>query len=172
LLTCLAVFRLKPANKKFEKIAIFIFEIFTQDAVIKKHQVSIRRRFFFFSTVLFLLIFVFGSFAFIIFMRRIRYDNTGYELIQTVEMKKLKLEASMSKEIAGYRRAFTGKNVFWINDIDKNYYFGDEYVYTLDPAEGSSQWYNSIMKNTDIYNLMVNFDIGIKSIMLWIDAPV
>jgi methyl-accepting chemotaxis protein len=137
-------------------------------------------------------------------MRRIQYENAGYELMQTVEMKRLELEASMNseiaialkmadssliqryflnptdselqklalEEIAGYRRAFTGNTVFWINDIDKNYYFGDKYVYTLNPAEESSQWYNSILKNPDPYRLMVNFDVGIKSIMLWIDAPV
>jgi diguanylate cyclase (GGDEF)-like protein len=83
------------------------------------------------------------------------------------ELKKLALV-----EIAGYRRAFAENNVFWISDIDKKYYFNDEYVYTLDPAEESSWWYNEILKNPVPYSLTVNFDIGIKKTMLWIDAPV
>jgi len=75
-------------------------------------------------------------------------------------------------EIAGYRKAFTGKNVFWIGGIDKKYYFNDEYIYTIDPSDESSWWYNSIMKNPVPYSLTVNFDIGIQKTMLWIDAPV
>jgi len=137
-------------------------------------------------------------------MGKIQYKNAGNELIQTIEIERLKLEAfinseiaiavkmadsplikryflnptddelrkSAFEEIAGYRRAFTGNNVFWINNTDKNYYFGDEYIYTLNPAEYSSDWYNDTIKKSDAYSLMVNFDIGIKKIMLWIDAPV
>ncbi|MCL1955457.1 MAG: hypothetical protein FWF61_05985, partial [Brevinematales bacterium] len=79
--------------------------------------------------------------------------STGHELMQTIEIERLKLEASINSEIAiarrmadspliqwhflnpddeemkqialgeiaGYRRAFTGKNVFWIGDTDKKY---------------------------------------------------
>jgi len=133
------------------------------------------------------------------------YDkNIRYELMQTIEVKRLKLEVYVNseiaialkmagsplikryflnpadrelqkitfEEIAEYRKAFIGKNVFWINDNDKKYYFGDEYAYTLDTAEESSSWYNIIMKKNEPYNLAVNFDIGIKKIMLWIDATV
>jgi len=83
------------------------------------------------------------------------------------EMKQIALG-----EIAGYRKAFTGKNAFWVGDTDKKYYFNDEYVYTLDPSEESSWWYNSIMENPTPYVFNVNFDVGIKKTMLWINAPV
>jgi len=124
--------------------------------------------------------------------------------MQTIEIERLKLEASINSEIAiarrmadspliqwhflnpddeemkqialgeiaGYRRAFTGKNVFWIGDTDKKYYFNDEYVYTIDPADESSWWYNSIIENPTPYTLTVNFDVGLKKTMLWIDVPV
>jgi len=124
--------------------------------------------------------------------------------MQTIEIERLKLEASINSEIAialrmadspliqwhflnpddeemrqialgeiaGYRRSFTGKNVFWIGDTDKKYYFNDEYVYTLDPSEESSWWYNSIMENPTPYVFNVNFDVGIKKTMLWINTPV
>jgi len=124
--------------------------------------------------------------------------------MQTIEIERLKLEASMNSEIAialrmadspliqwhflnpddeemrkialgeiaGYRRAFAGKNVFWIGDTDKKYYFNDEYVYTIDPSDESSWWYNSIMENPTHYTLTVNLDVGLKKTMLWIDAPV
>jgi methyl-accepting chemotaxis protein len=83
------------------------------------------------------------------------------------KLKKIALE-----EIAEYRRAFAENNVFWISGIDKKYYFGDEYVYTLDPSKENSQWYNALIKNQIPYSLNVNFDIGIKKTLLWINALV
>ncbi|MCL1930864.1 MAG: methyl-accepting chemotaxis protein, partial [Treponema sp.] len=82
------------------------------------------------------------------------------------------LERLAFMEIAGYRRAFTGNNVFWINDTDHNYYFGDEFSYTLDPADPSSNWYSSIIKNPGPYFFNVDTDIGTKKTMLWINVPV
>jgi len=82
------------------------------------------------------------------------------------------LERLAFMEIAGYRRAFTGNNVFWINDTDHNYYFGDEFSYTLDPDDPSSNWYSSIIKNPGPYFFNVDTDIGTKKTMLWINAPV
>jgi methyl-accepting chemotaxis protein len=82
------------------------------------------------------------------------------------------LEAIAFAEIAGYRAAFTGNNVFWINDTDKRYYFGDEYVYTLDPADPDSGWYAWTLTQTELYNFNVSYDIGLKKTMLWINAQV
>ena len=82
------------------------------------------------------------------------------------------LERLAFKEIAGYRRAFTGNNVFWINDTDHNYYFGDELIHTLDPAEPSSIWYTSIIRNPGPYFFDVDTNIETKKTMLWINAPV
>jgi len=66
----------------------------------RKCQTSMRLRFFFFSAVLFLLIFIPGSAAFIILMNKINYDNVGQKLTQTIEIERLKLEASMNSEVA------------------------------------------------------------------------
>jgi methyl-accepting chemotaxis protein len=82
------------------------------------------------------------------------------------------LEALAFAEIAGYRAAFTGNNVFWINDRDKKYYFGDEYVYTLDPKAPDSDWYVRTLGQKEPYNFNVNYDIGLKKTMLWINVPV
>jgi len=93
---------------------------------------------------------------------QMHFKNPGDEYIKQVAFK----------EIAGYRRLFTGKNVFWISDKDKKYYFNDEYVYTLNPSDTNSWWYNSIMRNPYPYSLMINFDVELKKTMLWIDVPV
>jgi len=59
-----------------------------------------RRKFFIFSSVLFLLIFILGSVAFVFIRRQILHDNSGNELMQIVEIEKLKLEAYVNSEIA------------------------------------------------------------------------
>ncbi|MDR2499571.1 MAG: methyl-accepting chemotaxis protein [Treponema sp.] len=82
------------------------------------------------------------------------------------------LEALALKEIAAYRRAFTGNNIFWINDADKKYYYGDQYQYTLDTADPESAWYLRTLGQKERYNFNVNYDTGIKKTMLWINAPV
>ena len=62
------------------------------------------RKFVVFSSVLFLLIFVFGSLAFIVIMRQMLHENAGNELTQIVEIEKLKLEAYVNSEIAIIRK--------------------------------------------------------------------
>ena len=82
------------------------------------------------------------------------------------------LETIAFDEIAGYRAAFTGNNVFWINDADRRYYFGDEYLYTLDPDDPESSWYTWTLTQEDLFNFNVNYDVGLKKTMLWINAQV
>jgi len=68
--------------------------------VSRKHQTSMQRRFIVFSSILFLLIFILGSVTFVILMDKIQHRNAGYELMQIIEMERLKLEASLNSEIA------------------------------------------------------------------------
>ena len=65
-----------------------------------KRQTSMKRRIIVFSSMLFLLIFVLGSVAFILLMGRMLHDSAGHELMKTVELKRHKLEASVSSDIA------------------------------------------------------------------------
>ena len=68
--------------------------------VSRKRQASMKRRFIVFSSLLFMLILVFGSLAFIILMNQLVHENTSYELKKTVELERLRLEASVNGEIA------------------------------------------------------------------------
>ena len=84
----------------------------------------------------------------------------------------LEARARALEEIAEYRQAFAGRAVFWVSDRDKRYHFGDEYIYTLDPALESSGWYNALMGNPVSARLNVHFDVGLQKNMLWVEAPV
>jgi len=163
-----------------------------------------RRRFIVFSSVLFLFLFVIGSVAYITLIERIRYKSAGNELMQIVEIERLKLEASMNGEIAiimkmadsplikryfhnpeddelqkiafeeitGYRRAFTGHSIYWINNKDKKLYVNDGFKYKIDANDPDNYWYSMTLNNTKKYNININYNPDLNSMDIWINAPV
>ncbi|MDR1030563.1 MAG: HAMP domain-containing protein [Treponema sp.] len=82
------------------------------------------------------------------------------------------LERLAFEEIAGYRGAFRGNSIFWINDHDKRFYSDDAYAYTLDPNNPDDYWYNMTLYETKRYNFNINYNDNIKKNLLWINAPV
>jgi methyl-accepting chemotaxis protein len=82
------------------------------------------------------------------------------------------LERLALEEIAGYRRAFAGNTVFWVNDIDKRFYSDDAYSYTVNPADSADYWYNMTLQETEVFNFNINYNDNLKKTMLWINAPV
>ena len=66
----------------------------------QQRRTSIKSRFIIFSVVLFLVIFIGGSAAFIFSMWQIVHTNAGYELEQSMELERAKLESSVNAEIA------------------------------------------------------------------------
>jgi len=65
-----------------------------------KHRTSIRKRVLAFSAILFALILIGGSVVFMIAMGQTMRINTGHELVQAIEIERIKLEASVNGEIA------------------------------------------------------------------------
>ncbi|MDR2629377.1 MAG: methyl-accepting chemotaxis protein [Spirochaetaceae bacterium] len=82
------------------------------------------------------------------------------------------LERLAFGEIAGYRSAFKGNTVFWINDKDRRFYSDDAYAYTLDPDNPDEYWYNMTLYETERFNFNINYNDNLKKTMLWINAPV
>jgi len=64
-----------------------------------KSQTSVQRKFIIFSYILFLFIFLLGSVIFINLIGNIHYKNVKHELMQTIEINRLKLETSANSEI-------------------------------------------------------------------------
>ncbi len=82
------------------------------------------------------------------------------------------LEKIAFEEIAGYRRAFAGNTVFWVNDIDKKFYSDDAYSFTVNTEDPGNYWYKMTMYETKVFNFNINYNPDLKKIMLWINAPV
>ena len=62
-------------------------------------RTSIKRRLLLFSLILFLAIFTVGGAAFVLSRWQIAHVNAGHELIQAVEIERIKLEESVNSEI-------------------------------------------------------------------------
>ncbi|MCL2721276.1 MAG: methyl-accepting chemotaxis protein [Treponema sp.] len=71
-----------------------------ENQISKKRRTSIKRKVFFFSILLFSLIFFIGIGVFVFFMSQTVRDTTGYELAQALQIERIKLEASVNGEIA------------------------------------------------------------------------
>jgi len=76
------------------------------------------------------------------------------------------------KEIAAYRNAFAAKSIFWVNDVDKIFYFNDEKPYFLDPDLPVNYWYRMTLYETEVYNFNINYNPNLNVTNLWINAPV
>ncbi|MDR0443842.1 MAG: methyl-accepting chemotaxis protein [Treponema sp.] len=172
--------------------------------VSQKRRTSIKRKFVVFSAILFVIIFISGSAAFTLSRWQIVHANVGGELAKSVEIERIKLEASVNgeiaiamkmagspiiqkyfvnpsdselekiafEEIAGYRMAFAGNTVFWVNDVDKKFYSDDAYAFTVDTEDPNNYWYLMTLNETPRYNFNINYNPDLKVTNLWINAPV
>jgi len=66
----------------------------------EQKQTSIKRQYVLFSAVLFLFILIGGGAAFVFTMWQVTHTNAGYELEQSMELERAKLETSVNGEIA------------------------------------------------------------------------
>ncbi|MDR0302185.1 MAG: methyl-accepting chemotaxis protein [Treponema sp.] len=82
------------------------------------------------------------------------------------------LEQIAFEEIAGYRRAFAGNTVFWVNDVDKKFYSDDAYSHTIDTSDPNNYWYLMTLNETEKYNFNINYNPDLNVTNLWINAPV
>ena len=74
-------------------------------------------------------------------------------------------------EIPTYRKALGG-SIFWVNDIDKLFYFDDKEPYVLDPANPENYWYDMTLYGTETYNFNINYNPALNLTNLWVNAPV
>ena len=61
---------------------------------------------------------------------------------------------------------------FWVNETDLMFYMDGFPAYTLDPYDPASPWYFRTLRDTQVYNLDVNFNPYLQQTNFWINAPV
>ena len=75
-------------------------------------------------------------------------------------------------EIARFTGSLMSNSAFWVNDIDKMFYLGEDTHYILDPEDPESYWYKMTMYETEIYNFNINYNPDLRVTNFWINAPV
>ena len=53
-------------------------------------------------------------------------------------------------EFASYRNSYSSHIVFWANDIDREFWNGMKYSYTIDPSNPADYWYKMTLHETDV----------------------
>ena len=82
------------------------------------------------------------------------------------------LEKIAFEEIAGYRRAFAGNSVFWVNDRDHLFYSDDNEPFFINTSDPDNYWYLMTLNETEKYNFNINYNPDLDVTNLWINAPV
>ena len=82
------------------------------------------------------------------------------------------LERLAFEELVEYAQIFAHKSLFWINDIDKKYFFNGSHAYTLDPGNPEHYWYNITLYGSRTFNFNINYDQNLDTTNFWINAPV
>ncbi|GBU21367.1 hypothetical protein R80B4_01256 [Fibrobacteres bacterium R8-0-B4] len=83
-----------------------------------------------------------------------------------------RLKKQAVTEITAYRKAFNSDVAFWVSDIDKLFYANDCEPYLVNPKIPSNYWYDMTLYRTEEYNFNINYNVPLKMINLWINAPV
>jgi len=75
-------------------------------------------------------------------------------------------------ELAAYRRAVSSNLSFWVSNIDKKFYYNDEYAFTLDTSNSDFYWYHKTLYETEKFNFNINYDDLGGEMTFWINAPI
>ena len=87
--------------------------------------------------------------------------------VDSAELKDIVFE-----EIEAYRHSFENSRIFWINDVDKLFYFDDNDPFFLDETKPENYWYPMTLYETEEYNFNINYNPDLNVTNLWVNMPV
>ncbi len=82
------------------------------------------------------------------------------------------LKEEAFEEVMAYQESFLSQLSFMINDKDLRYYANNEYLYTMDKSEPTSNWYVSLIESDQSYVFNVDYDIGLQQTFMWVNCIV
>ena len=100
--------------------------------------------------------------------KKLATSPTALEYFQNPDDQVLKKKAFT--EFKSFQEAFSSHIIFWANDIDKDFYSGMEYSYTINPDNPSDYWYKMTLYETDVYNFNINYNAELDQTCLWLNA--
>lgn len=100
--------------------------------------------------------------------KKLATSPTALEYFQNPADPELRKKAFT--EFQSFREAFSSHIIFWANDIDKDFYNGMEYSYTINPDNPADYWYKMTLYETDVYNFNINYNAELDQTCLWLNA--
>ncbi len=100
--------------------------------------------------------------------KKLATSPIALEFFQNPTDKELKSKAF--KEFKSFQEAFSSHIIFWANNIDKDFYNGMEYSYTINPDNPADYWYKMTLYETDVYNFNINYNAELDQTCLWLNA--
>lgn len=76
------------------------------------------------------------------------------------------------RDFQTFQDSFSSHRTFWISDRDLKYYSNMEFIYDLDRTDPGNAWYQKMLSGDQAFQFDVNYDIGIKKTLMWIDILV
>ncbi len=75
-------------------------------------------------------------------------------------------------EFSAYMNTLSGKNVFWVNDEDHDFYQDCKFAYHVDVSKPENDWYQKTMYQTMVFNFNINYNPDLNSTNLWLNVVV
>lgn len=82
------------------------------------------------------------------------------------------LKNAAYQEFSAFSNSFLSKSVFWVSDIEMNFYQDMEMKYAVDPEDPNNYWYKMTVYETEEYNFNINYNPDLNVTMLWVNAVI
>ncbi len=82
------------------------------------------------------------------------------------------IQAAAFRDFGSFQNAFKSKSIFWVSDVNKEFWSDMQYGYVVNPSSPDEYWYNMTMYETDVYNFNINYNPSLGTTNLWVNAVV
>ncbi len=76
------------------------------------------------------------------------------------------------RDFDSFKNSFRSKSIFWVSDVNKEFWSDMKYGYVVNPDNPDEYWYKMTMYETEEYNFNINYNPSLKSTNLWVNAVV
>lgn len=76
------------------------------------------------------------------------------------------------RDFGSFKDSFLSKSIFWVSDVNHEFWNNMEYGYVVNPDNPDEYWYKMTMYETDEYNFNINYNPSLKTTNLWVNAVV
>ena len=83
-----------------------------------------------------------------------------------------KIKEAAFKDLSTFKESFKSKSIFWVSDVDHEFWSDMEYSYIVHPDNPDEYWYNMTMYETDVYNFNINYNPSLKQTNLWVNGVI